>query len=194
MPRTPQQNEAIRNEKKKLILDIALKLFAEKGYATTSTNQIIEKAGISKGLLYNYFESKEDILKTILLSFGTEVMDMVDPSRNDILNKEEMSLFFDRYFELLMTRPEEVKLYVQLSVQPEATKILLGFSPETTKQEDKIFSYFAEDKNAHILLIDFTTIINGLMFTYAFAPERFSNEVMLQYRDFLKNMFIGRNY
>jgi len=192
MPRTPQQNEAIRNEKKKAILDVALQLFAEKGYAATSTNEIVKEASISKGLLYNYFESKEDILKTIILSFGADFFDMIDPNRNATLNKKEMALFFDKYFELLMTRTNELKLYMQLSIQPEATKILSEISPEILKQEDMLFSYFANGKNSDILLIDFTVIINGLMLVYAFSPGKFSDETMLQYRDFLKNMFIGR--
>jgi AcrR family transcriptional regulator len=194
MPRTPEQNEKIRNEKKQAILDVAMKLFAEKGYAATSTNEIVKEANISKGLLYNYFESKEDILKTIILSFGSEVFDMIDPSRNNILNKKEMSLFFDKYFELLMARPEEVKLYMQLSVQPEAGKILAEISPEIMKQEYHVLSYFSEDKNSNILLVDFTVIINGLMLVYAFSPERFSDETMLNYKNFLKNMFIGRGH
>ena len=58
-PRTPQQFEEIREEKMTLIMDIALEHFANEGYHTTTINHIARHAGISKGLMYNYFESKE---------------------------------------------------------------------------------------------------------------------------------------
>lgn len=48
------------------ILQAALALFAEKGFHTTSVSQIAEAAGVSKGLTYNYFESKEKLGTYIL--------------------------------------------------------------------------------------------------------------------------------
>ncbi|HRW21852.1 MAG TPA: helix-turn-helix domain-containing protein, partial [Bacteroidales bacterium] len=61
-PRTPEQFEEIRLSKHKLILDTAMKLFASSGYHNTSISKIAKEAGISKGLIYNYFDSKEDLL------------------------------------------------------------------------------------------------------------------------------------
>src|SRR5215470_9706599 len=46
---------------KKAILTAALKLFAEKGFYSTSTRAISRKAGIAEGTLFNYFETKEDL-------------------------------------------------------------------------------------------------------------------------------------
>ncbi|MDR1542801.1 MAG: TetR/AcrR family transcriptional regulator, partial [Prevotellaceae bacterium] len=65
MPRTQVQYEKIRNEKRQLIKQTALSLFAENGYETTSISEIAKKAGISKGLMYNYFTSKEELLQII---------------------------------------------------------------------------------------------------------------------------------
>ncbi len=44
------------------ILDAALDLFATRGFHRTSVDQIAAKAGVSKGLTYNYFDRKEDLL------------------------------------------------------------------------------------------------------------------------------------
>ncbi|MDR1524456.1 MAG: TetR/AcrR family transcriptional regulator, partial [Tannerella sp.] len=68
MPRTKEQNEAIKLEKKQLIMDVALRLFAENGYANTSIDKIAKSICIAKGLLYTYFKNKEDLLYQILLS------------------------------------------------------------------------------------------------------------------------------
>ena len=66
MPQTKEQNQEIREKTKTLILDSALKLIVEKGYHSTSMNDIAEKAGVSKGLAYNYFDSKQHIVEAIL--------------------------------------------------------------------------------------------------------------------------------
>lgn len=54
------------NEKKKKIIDVSLQLFTEKGFRTTSIQDIIEHANISKGTFYNYFSSKNECFLAIL--------------------------------------------------------------------------------------------------------------------------------
>lgn len=65
MPRSEEQNETIRQESRKRILDQALTLFAEHGYDRTTVRMIAAGAGISQGLLYNYFRSKKDVLQAL---------------------------------------------------------------------------------------------------------------------------------
>ena len=48
------------------ILEVALKLFAEKGVEGTTIKQIAERADISAGLLYHYFKGKADLLKEVI--------------------------------------------------------------------------------------------------------------------------------
>jgi AcrR family transcriptional regulator len=48
------------------LLETATELFAEKGYAGTSVREIVEKAGVSKPVLYYYFKSKEGLFYAIL--------------------------------------------------------------------------------------------------------------------------------
>ena len=55
MPKTKEQNELIREEKRSHILKVALNVFGEEGYHASSINRIAKKAGISKGLIYTYF-------------------------------------------------------------------------------------------------------------------------------------------
>jgi len=53
----------------------ALELFAAQGYANTSVQQVVEAAGVTKGALYHYFQSKDDLLFAIyerMLSLQTE--------------------------------------------------------------------------------------------------------------------------
>lgn len=65
MPRTEQQNREAREASRDRIVETALALFARHGYERTSVRMIARDAGIAQGLLYNYFESKEDLLRAI---------------------------------------------------------------------------------------------------------------------------------
>ena len=56
---TPQE------EKRRLILAAAVRVFARRGYHTSRVGDLAEEAGIAHGLLYHYFSSKEQVLETI---------------------------------------------------------------------------------------------------------------------------------
>jgi len=56
------------------LLEAALTLFVEKGFATTRSEEVAKAAGVSKGTLYLYFPSKEELLKAVIQHFlGTEI-------------------------------------------------------------------------------------------------------------------------
>ena len=64
-PRTKEQNEAIREQTRQQIIDAAFLEFANEGYSRTSIATVAKKAKVSKGLIYHYFGSKEEILEAI---------------------------------------------------------------------------------------------------------------------------------
>lgn len=61
-PLNENQLEEIRNERKQQILEAALKVFAENGMKLTKISMIAKEAGVSHGLVYHYFKSKEEVL------------------------------------------------------------------------------------------------------------------------------------
>jgi TetR/AcrR family transcriptional regulator, fatty acid metabolism regulator protein len=54
-------------DKRTRILDAAIRVFAERGYHGSRVGDIAEDAGVAHGLLYHYFASKEDVLRTIFV-------------------------------------------------------------------------------------------------------------------------------
>jgi AcrR family transcriptional regulator len=54
-------------EKQEKILSTALKLFAEEGFAATSTNKVAKMAGVSEGLIFRHFKNKDGLLQAILM-------------------------------------------------------------------------------------------------------------------------------
>ena len=53
-------------EKQSKILRSAVDIFAEKGYAAASTNEIAQRAGVAEGTIFRHFKSKQDLLFTII--------------------------------------------------------------------------------------------------------------------------------
>lgn len=57
------------------ITEAALEAFAEKGYDATRVDEVARRAGVSKGLLYLYFKTKEDLFKAVIRSFVSPRID-----------------------------------------------------------------------------------------------------------------------
>jgi AcrR family transcriptional regulator len=57
------------------ITQAALAAFAENGYAATRVDDVAKRAGVSKGLLYLYFKTKEDLFKAVIRSFVSPRID-----------------------------------------------------------------------------------------------------------------------
>ena len=115
-PRSKEQIEQIRKNSIRNILDEAFKLMAKNGYETTSISQIAKAAGVSKGLMYNYFDGKEDLLKTLLndgISVAEKLISKIispDPS-------ETLRNLFHWYFNDLRERPEHWRLLTELTLK-----------------------------------------------------------------------------
>jgi TetR/AcrR family fatty acid metabolism transcriptional regulator len=64
-----------QEEKRRQILDAAVRVFARKGYHDCRVGDITEEAGVAHGLLYHYFPSKEQVLETVFRETWSEVLD-----------------------------------------------------------------------------------------------------------------------
>jgi TetR/AcrR family fatty acid metabolism transcriptional regulator len=61
-------------DRRRQILEAAVKVFADKGFHASRVGDIAEEAGIAYGLVYHYFSSKEDLLETIFRTTWTEML------------------------------------------------------------------------------------------------------------------------
>lgn len=77
MLRTLTDRSTGQEDKRRLILDAAVRVFAHKGYHTCRVGDIAEEAGVAHGLLYHYFRSKEELLETIFRETWRDVLDAV---------------------------------------------------------------------------------------------------------------------
>jgi TetR/AcrR family transcriptional regulator, fatty acid metabolism regulator protein len=64
-------------EKRRQILDAAVRVFAHKGFHTSRVGDIAEEAGVAHGLLYHYFSSKDEVLETIFRDNWTVLVERI---------------------------------------------------------------------------------------------------------------------
>lgn len=76
-PRSSGEKKGLAGEKRKLIIESSIKVFADKGYHDTRISDIAKHAGIAYGLVYHYFKNKEEILDTIFLERWDEFIGAV---------------------------------------------------------------------------------------------------------------------
>ena len=65
-PESPPKRERRKEARPGELLDAALTLFVEKGFAATRVEEVAARAGVSKGTLFLYFQSKEDLFKAVI--------------------------------------------------------------------------------------------------------------------------------
>lgn len=106
----------IKPEKQEHILRTAARVFAERGFARTDVAEIAARAGVAKGSLYNYFESKEDLYVHIcrdgMRRSREAVYGNLDPAW-DIYRQVER--IFANGFQFLRAHPEYLRLYLNVS-------------------------------------------------------------------------------
>jgi TetR/AcrR family transcriptional regulator, fatty acid metabolism regulator protein len=67
-----------RADKRQVLLDAAIRVFARKGYHAARIGDIAQEAGVAYGLLYHYFASKESVLETVFRDTWTAMLDAVN--------------------------------------------------------------------------------------------------------------------
>jgi len=78
MSAAPLERNRQSRDKRKAILDAAVKVFAEKGYHGSRVSDIASEAGIAYGLVYHYFKNKEEILDTIFEEHWSGFLEAVE--------------------------------------------------------------------------------------------------------------------
>lgn len=92
------KDQALLNQKRTLLCQIAAKKFLEKGYERTTMPDIADAAGISIGSIYRYIGKKEDILTLLLQYMCKLVNDELAPvSLLELEPEEKLNMLFSKY-------------------------------------------------------------------------------------------------
>jgi len=190
-PRTKVQFEEIRQKSRENIEKIALELFAIKGYHATSISQIAEKAGISKGLLYNYYNSKEHLLDSVIMKVYDEIMRIVQMAEN-LPAEKQIEQMIIQTIDHLKKNTTFWRLYLFLVHQSDVQKKLEALYE---KMRDEYMEYIVKlfqemgSKNPRMEALMLGTMFDGVGLNYVTAPEGYPLDEMSNYmiEIFVKN-------
>ncbi len=174
MPRSEEQFEKIRNQKTKLIMNTALRLFAEKGFHATSMSQVAEKAGISKGLAYNYFKSKQEILDSIIQTGFDSVYANFDLNHDGILTEDEFRHFIRETIGMVFENRIFWKLFLSLMLKEGQAEAALEKYSKTNNDIVLILKRFIISRGATNIdecLMSVSFILKGAFLIAVTSPE-----------------------
>jgi len=139
----PRTTEDQWNETHQTIIRVATQLFATKGYNGTSMNDIVKESGVSKGAIYNHFESKEQLFNA-LLDLETEagmnqVIALINGSQNTI---EKLKNALKYTYSTSVACPREVCM-MQIEFMVTASRIDT-ISPTLLKRYQTIHKFFVD--------------------------------------------------
>ena len=193
-PRTKDQYSEIRKVSREKILSAALELFAKKGFHATSISQIAKKARISKGLMYNYFKSKDKLLDEIIQNGFTELEGLSYHSTKNASPKEQLKSYVSTVLDNLYANLAYWQLYLALLVHPDIQKRyekkLKVFRDEYVNQFSKLFRKLgAKDPKLEAFLLG--TYFDGLVLNFIAAEADFPVE---EIKEALLSKYIKNDY
>ncbi len=194
-PRSPAKFEEIREEKKALIMNTAMELFSNVGFHATTITLIAKSAGISKGLLYNYFRSKEELLAGIVNRSLSEIYSHFDPDHDGYLTVDEFEMFIRKVFNLIREKRQFWRLLYGIMLQRGVYEKIFNsefgpihvdsvplqeFSQNLIRQFTEYFNRKKKDRPAdydpYIEMVMFMNTIKGFAITYLFSDDLYQDD------------------
>lgn len=133
-PRSTSANKKIREQRAKKIRAAALELFSSKGFHSTSISEVAQKAEMSKGLMYSYYDSKEDLLKAIVMSLVDESYSFAAALEKLATPREKIKATIEYSFEAMEKRPEEVRMLMMLTMHGDSMGEVSKFAEGGTRE------------------------------------------------------------
>ena len=119
MAKTKDTDESEGQAVRQRLLQAALDLFTEKGYASTSVREIVDAAGVTKPVLYYYFKSKEGIYLELFrepFAFFSQILEDARHGEGGV--RARVVRLFDRIFALFVARLKVARLMYSIYYGP----------------------------------------------------------------------------
>ena len=194
-PRSQEQFEEMRESRRQQIMNAALELFAIEGYGHCSISNLAKHAGISKGLMYNYFDSKEALLAAIIEDGLNVIMDLFDPDHDGVLQSEELVEFIRKVFAAMRSNQEFWILFVSVILQP-GVRELLKDKPIISYMEQftgMLMAYFEKRgfEDPYLEVVTLSALIEGLgvLLIYAYPAMTIPDETIQKYENRIIDMY-----
>src|SRR6056297_2560845 len=116
-------SKIMSRDKKDLIRQAAVKVIARDGYYNTKTSKIAEEAEVAVGTIYNYFDSKDDILEYIFkVEFEKRIGYLKNLENKDMTIHEKLSFFIKQHFKEVKNNLDTAQILVREKEFPKTSK------------------------------------------------------------------------
>lgn len=115
MPRSPEQNEAIRAATRERVRGTAMRLFAHEGFAAVNMRRIAAEAGMSTGLVYRHFATKEELYGDLVGEAAAGLAAAVERLRAPGSPAELLRAFCEGFLRDLADNAEFVDFYLLMN-------------------------------------------------------------------------------
>ncbi|KAB8125681.1 TetR/AcrR family transcriptional regulator [Gracilibacillus oryzae] len=139
-------------EKQQKIVEAAIQIFAEKGYANTSTSEIAKVAGVAEGTIFRHYGTKDNLLLSVILPFFKETFPVmaeevfIEIASNVESFEEFLKAFLKNRIAFFLENKAIARVVVkELIYNEELKKDLLPFLSENfLSRVHKVADYFIE--------------------------------------------------
>src|SRR5215208_8046602 len=128
-------------DKRRLILDAAVRVFARQGFHACRVSDIADEAGVAYGLVYHYFGSKEEILNTLFTERWQIMLDAIDEidKKQEIPARDKLYLVASFIIDSYRHEPDLMKVIIV-----EVTRAANSFGREHLETIRKAYGLIAQ--------------------------------------------------
>jgi len=176
-----------------LILQTALELMSAKGFDSVSMRDIGRSANISPGLIYNYFESKDELLRSIFLQGKQEIIQSFQFEKNEI-PIIEFENYLNQTFGLIKQNTRFWKLFHSIRNQEQLMSIV---SKETEELTQVIFTNLDGllsrlNLSGKLSVLTLFAMLDGAIAHYLLLPNYPIDQVKYEILEIIKGMQNGK--
>jgi TetR/AcrR family transcriptional regulator, fatty acid metabolism regulator protein len=107
------RNERLAAEKRRVILDAAVRVFARRGFNGCRVSDIADEAGVAYGLVYHYFRSKDEVLDTLFLERWNVMLEVIrDLDGTDLTPRDKLATITGFIVDSYRHDPELMKVII----------------------------------------------------------------------------------
>jgi AcrR family transcriptional regulator len=167
-------------DKRRQILDAAVRVFAHKGFHTSRVGDIAEEAGVAHGLLYHYFSSKDEVLDTIFRETWSDLLaEIYEIESSDASAREQLQRAAARLLGGWQMHPDVTRVLVREIARSAEVQQRIG---ELVKPIEAIQRIIARGQQTGEFRDDFDSRLAGIIF-YGGIEEVLSGWVLGQIPD-----------
>jgi len=176
--------------KRDQLLEIATRLFSERGYENTPLSMVCEKANVSKGLISHHFKSKDGLLREIFKRTTDLIVEMNNIDQVNLSAKERLLQLLESFFLQLQADKLFFQFNLNIIVQPSTRSILKDLIDERStfilNATRNLFNEFDPESSlvkSHLFIAELDGIAISYLTVYKEFPlDQIKQQIIQKYR------------